>query len=160
MWWIHWLDALFRDSSVKSVSSRLTISFSFFLSLFFLIPSACATSYSSWQTDYELLFRLRAAGLIASATGFMPAADIVCRFASSQVAQWIFFRRNCAKSLAVAHDKMRIMRFFPSFFFFSSSALRALAGAHTCWLHKPSERAAGRAKCDGRWARAPINRVF
>lgn len=87
MWWIHRLDALFGGSSVKSVSSRLFFSF-------FLFSPVGASSYSSWQTDYELSCLPCTFSVIASATGFMSAADIICHLGglqtTSQVSEQIY----------------------------------------------------------------------
>lgn len=102
MWWIHRLDALFGGSSVKSVSSRLAISFSFFL--FFFNPFSL----------HEFLFKLTN-WLWAHLPSSRCRPDCLChrvyvcswhclsfrRFTSG----WIDFCRNCVKSLAVAHEK-------------------------------------------------------
>lgn len=150
MWWIHRLDALFRGSSVKSVSSRLAISFSF--SLFFnpfslreflfkptnwlwaLLPSACRRSdclchwvyVCSWHC---LSFRQFASG-------------------------WIDFSPELCETLGRGPWQNANNALFLSLFFTACSAGPGRA-AHLL-AAGPSERTAGRAKCDCMWARAPL----
>lgn len=74
----------------------------------------------------------RAAGLIASATGFMSAADTVCRFASLRVAQSVFFfRRNGAKKLGRGPWQNANNALFSPLFFFRPKVLRRPWQGHT-----------------------------